>query len=199
VADRQRLERDLHDGVQNELVALIVKLALVQEDHETPPRLAHLLAELEARAQAALDSVRSIARGIDPTLLADFGLAKALRAGAARSDPRECHRGLPRSTEQAEEGVYFSYSEAIQNAAKHAGLNARMTLWLHHHDRSLRVLVTDDGRGFDPAHTSDGAGLQNIRGRVVGLGGSVQVASRPGLGTVLTISLPWPATGVSEP
>ncbi|MGO9885184.1 MAG: histidine kinase, partial [Solirubrobacteraceae bacterium] len=75
--DRRRLERDLHDGVQNDLVALIVKLSLAQEDPETPPALAELLAELEARAQAALDSVRNIARGIYPSLLADFGLAEA--------------------------------------------------------------------------------------------------------------------------
>ena len=83
--ERRRLERDLHDGVQNELVALIVKLALAQQDAETPPALVEMLAGLEARAQAALDSVRNIARGIYPPPLADFGLAKALRAQAARA------------------------------------------------------------------------------------------------------------------
>lgn len=83
--DRRRLERDLHDGVQNELVALIVTLALAQEDPETPPPLVETLAGLEARAQAVPDSVRNIARGIYPSLLADFGLAVALRAQAARA------------------------------------------------------------------------------------------------------------------
>ena len=120
--DRRRLERDLHDGVQNELVALIVKLALAQEVPETPPALVETLAGLEARAQAALDSVRNIARGIYPPLLADFGLAKALRAQAARAAVDVSLEGTaPRSTEAAEEAVYFACSEAIQNAAKYAG------------------------------------------------------------------------------
>src|SRR5947209_8551669 len=83
--ERRRWERDLHDGVQNGLVALIVKLALAQQDPETPPALVEMLAGLEARAQAALDSVRNIARGIYPPLLADFGLAQALRAQVARA------------------------------------------------------------------------------------------------------------------
>ena len=120
--DRRRLERDLHDGVQNELVALIVKLALAQEDPETPPPLVETLAGLEARAQAALDSVRNIARGIYPPLLADFGLAEALRAQAARAAVDVRLMGsAPRGTEAAEEAVYFACSEAIQNAAKYAG------------------------------------------------------------------------------
>src|SRR5262249_1752929 len=145
---------DLHDGVQNELVALIVKLALAQQDPETPHGLAHMLTELEARAQAALDAVRNIARGIYPPQLADFGLREALRAQAARAAIRVSVIGsVPRSADEAEEAVYFSCSEAIQNASKHAGRSARMTLWLQHHDRTLTVLITDDGRGFDPLQT----------------------------------------------
>ena len=105
--ERRRLERDLHDGVQNELVALIVKLALAQQDSETPPAVAEMLAGLEARAQAALDSVRSIARGIYPPLLADFGLARALRAQARRAPIEVRLEGTaPRGTEPAEEAVY---------------------------------------------------------------------------------------------
>jgi signal transduction histidine kinase len=82
--DRRRLERDLHDGVQNELVALIVTLALAREDPETPPPLVETLAGLEARAQAALDLVRNIVSGIYPPLLADFGLADGRRLRARR-------------------------------------------------------------------------------------------------------------------
>lgn len=191
--DRRRLERDLHDGVQNDLVALIVKLALAQEDPETPPALAELLAELEARAQAALDSVRNIARGIYPSLLADFGLAEALRAQAARAavDVR-LTGGAPRGTEATEEAVYFACSEAIQNAAKYAGRGTHVALELHHDHGSLAVRIADDGRGFDPAHTAQGAGVHNIRDRIEDLGGTFVVASSPGHGTVLTISLPWP-------
>jgi signal transduction histidine kinase len=192
--DRRRLERDLHDGVQNELVALIVKLALAQQDPETPPALVEMLAGLEARAQAALDSVRNIARGIYPPLLADFGLAEALRAQAARAAVDVRLMGsAPRGTEAAEEAVYFAGSEAIQNAAKYAGRGTQVTLRLRHDQGSLAVRIADDGRGFDPAHTPEGAGVQNIRDRIEDLGGTFEVVSSPGHGTVLTISLPWPA------
>jgi len=193
--DRQRLERDLHDGVQNELVALIVKLSLAQDDPNTPPRLAETLAESEAHAQAALDSVRNIARGIRPPLLADFGLREALHAQAMRVAISVRLVGTaPRSTEQAEHAAYFSCSEAIQNAAKHAGHSTQVTVRLDHHDAALRVRIADDGRGFDPVYTPKSAGLQNIRDRITSVGGNFRVASRPGFGTVLTISLPWPTT-----
>ena len=192
--DRRRLERDLHDGVQNELVALIVKLARAQQDPETPPSLAEMLAGLEARAQAALDSVRNIARGIYLPLLADFGLAHALRAQATRATVDVRLMGsAPRGTEAAEEAVYFACSEAIQNAAKYAGHAAQVTLRLRHEQGSLAVRIADDGPGFDPAHTPEGAGLQNIRDRIEDLGGTFAIASSPAHGTVLTISLPWPA------
>ena len=193
VDDRQRLERDLYDWVQNQLVALIVKLALAQQDPDTPPALGHMLAELEAHAQAALDSVRNIARGIYPPQLADFGLREALRAQAVRVAIRASLVGTaPGSREQAGEVVYFSCSEAIQNAAKHAGHTAHVTLRLDHHHETLRVPIADDGRGFDPARTPAGAGLQNIRDHLQRLSGSFKVASRQAFGTVLTISLPWP-------
>lgn len=190
--ERRRLERDLHDGVQSELVALIIKLAATQQDPDTPPRVAAVLAGLEVRAQAALDSVRNIARGIYPSVLADFGLREALRAQAARAAIRTSVVGTaPRGTEEAEEAVYFACSEAIQNAVKHAGDGARVALRLHHHRASLVVRISDDGHGFAPAHTPTGAGLQNIRDRIEALGGIFELASKPGSGTVLTLSLPW--------
>ena len=192
--DRRRLERDLHDGVQNELVALIVKLAIAQQDPETTPALVEMLAALEVRAQAALDSVRNIAHGIYPSVLADFGLVEALRAQAARAAIGVRLVGsAPRGSEAAEEAVYFACSEANQNAAKHAGLGTQVALRLRHHQGSLAVRIADDGRGFDLAHTREGAGVQNIRDRIEDLGGTFEVASSPGHGTALTISLPWPA------
>lgn len=194
VDDRRRWERDLHDGVQNELVALIVRLAVAQQDPATPPALVEMLAGLEARAQGALDSVRDIARGIYPALLADFGLAEALRAQAARAAVDVCLMGsAPRGTEAAEAAVYFACSEAIQNAAKYAGRGTQVTVRLCPDRGSLAVLVADDGRGFEPAHTPEGAGARNIRDRIEDLGGTFEVASSPGHGTVVTISLPWPA------
>jgi signal transduction histidine kinase len=192
--ERLRLERDLHDGVQNELVALIVKLALVEQDPQVPPALAATLAELEAHAQSALDSLRNIAHGIYPRVLADFGIERALRAQALRAAIGVRLVGsASRSTEYAEEAIYFSCSEAIQNAAKHAGRAANVALRLHQRAGILLVRIADDGRGFDPAQTPAGAGLQNIRDRIEDLDGSFHVASNPGLGTVLTILLPWPA------
>ena len=188
------MERDLHDGVQNELVALIIKLALAQQDAGTPPAVRETLAGLEARAQAALDSVRNIVRGIYPPQLADFGLAKALRAQAARAPVDVRLRGTaPRSTKEAEEAVYFACSEAIQNVTKYAGRAAHVTLRLRHNQGALAVRIADGGPGFDPVHTPGGAGLRNIRDRIEELGGTFKVASSPGHGTVLTISLPWPA------
>jgi signal transduction histidine kinase len=188
------LERDLHDGVQNQLVLLIVALALAQREPDTPAALAEMLAGLEARAQDALDSVRDIARGIYPRLLADFGLGQALRALATHAPATVSVEGSARrSSEEAEEAVYFACSEAIQNAAKHAGRPARVTLWISQTSGTLAVRIADDGRGFDPTRTPDGAGLQNIRDRVRHLHGSFRVTSAPGLGTALTISVPWPA------
>lgn len=197
--ERRRMERDLHDGVQNELVALIARLALAQQHPDTPPAVATMLAELEARAQGALDSVRAIARGIYPSVLADFGIAKAMRAQALRATIAVSVLGqAPRSCPEAEEAVYFACLEAIQNAAKHAGAGARVSLRLHHRREKLTVRIIDDGRGFDPTRAGEGAGLRNIRDRLHPLGGSFSVASTPGHGTVLTVSLMWPPRAERE-
>jgi len=189
----RRLERDLHDGVQSELVALIVKLAVAQQDPSTPRAVADMLAGIEDRAQAVLDSVRDIARGIYPPVLADFGLRDALRAHASRvAVPMNLAGTAPRSGEEAEHAVYFACSEALQNVVKHGGDGCRVSLRLNCEHGSLVVRISDNGRGFDPAHTIEGAGLQNIRDRIERLGGTVKLASKPCRGTVLTLSLPWP-------
>jgi signal transduction histidine kinase len=192
--DRRRLERDLHDGVQNELVALIVKRPLAQRDPETPPALVEMLAGLEARAQAALDSVRKHRSRDLPSaarrLRRRRSVARAV--GVAAVDVR-LMGSAPRGTEAAEEAVYFACSEAIQNATKYAGRGTQVTPRLRHPQGSLAVRIAHDGRGFDRAHTPEGAGVRNIRDRVEDLGGRLEVASSPGHGTVLTISLPWPA------
>ena len=158
------------------------------------PRSARRSPGWKLAPQAALDSVRNIARGIYPPLLADFGLAKALRGQAARAPVDVSLEGTaPRSTEEAEEAVYFACSEAIQNVAKHAGRPAQVRLRLRYGRGALTVRIADDGRGFDPSLTTEGAGLQNIRDRIQDVGGTVKVDSSPGHGTVLAVSLPWPA------
>jgi signal transduction histidine kinase len=199
-SERRRLERDLHDSVQSELVALIVKLATTRQDPDTPPAIEEMLAGLEARAQAALDSVRNIARGIFPPVLADFGLRGALRALAARATIRTSVVGTaPRGTEEAEEAVYFACSEAIQNVVKHAGDGSRVTIHLQHHYDSLVVHISDDGGGFDPDQTPGGTGLRNIRDRIEDLGGSFKLDSKPGCGTVVALSLAWPPAAERQP
>jgi signal transduction histidine kinase len=173
---------------------LLVRLRLAEEDPNTPRALAGTFAVLADHAIAALDSVREIAHGIYPRPLAKFGLREALRPRAARAAVDVSLAGTaPRSTEEAEEAAYFSCSEAIQNAAKHADHRARVTLRPHHDHGWLAVRIADDGPGFEPSRVRDGAGLGNIRDRVEDLGGIFKVASDPGHGTVLTISMPWPA------
>jgi signal transduction histidine kinase len=192
--ERRSLERDLHDGVQNELVSIIVRLQLAQDDRDTSPELVGTLSALSAHAQAALDSVREIARGIYPSSLAVFGVQRALRTQAARASLDVRLEGTaPRSTENAEAAVYFSCLEAIQNAAKHAGRGAHVTVQLQYDHGTLAVRVEDDGQGFDPPQTPVSAGLRNIHDRIETLGGTVELASSPGGGTLLAISLPWPA------
>ncbi len=191
--ERQRLARDLHDGVQNELVSLMLRLKLAEEDRNTPPALAAIFAALEDHAAAALDSVREIAHGIYPLPLAKLGLSEALRGLAARAPIKVSVAGTtPRSTHEAEAAVYFCCSEAIQNAAKHAGRSAQVKVGLHHHHGMLAVRIADDGLGFDPAQTPRGAGLRNIHERLQALNGTLRLTSTRGHGTVLTISLPWP-------
>jgi signal transduction histidine kinase len=191
--ERRRLERDLHDGVQNQLVALIVRLGLAADNPATPPAISDILVDLQGRAQATLECVRNLAHGIYPRLLADLGIREALRAQAAGTDVNvTLHGSAPRSTEAVEEAVYFACSEALQNVAKHAGHGAAVELRLEHQRQTLVVRIADDGQGFDPARAVAGAGIRNIRDRISSVGGTFELRSKLGTGTVLTISVPWP-------
>jgi signal transduction histidine kinase len=191
---RRRLARDMHDGVQNELLSLVIELRLAAQDRNTPPALARTLSALGARAQATLDSIRQIAHGLHPPLLADAGVVEALRAQATRAPMTVSLMGTaPRSSEDAEEAVYFSCVEALQNVAKHAGRAARVTLRVRHRDGSLGVRIEDDGDGFVAVRGSKGLGLTNIRDRIAAVGGTVKITSAPGRGSAVAIALPWPA------
>jgi signal transduction histidine kinase len=183
---RRQLERDLHDGGQNEIVALIIKLTVAEQDPGTPPALA-------AHARSILDSVRQVACGIYPPMFADSGVLEALRAQAVRASVHMSLAGTPlRSIQAAETALYFSCLEAIQNVANHAGRTAHASLGLHHQHGVLAVRVEDDGRGFDSEDTPRRCGLRNIHERIQALGDTVTLTFAPGLGTVLMISLPWP-------
>ena len=183
---RRQLKRDLHDGAQNEIVALIIKLTLAEQDPGTPPALAD-------HARSILDSVRQVACGIYRPMFADSGVVEALRAQAVRASVHMSLAGAaPRSIQPAETALYFSCLEAIQNVANHAGRTAHASLGRHHEHGVLAVRVEDEGRGFDSEDTPDGAGLRNIHGRIQALGDTVTLTFAPGLGTVLMISRPRP-------
>jgi signal transduction histidine kinase len=188
----KKLERDIHDGAQQQLVALSVKLGLaerlVRADAE---KAAEMLAEAKAETGEALENLRDLARGIYPPLLADEGLAAALDAQARKAPlpVRVEADGVGRYPEEMEAAVYFSCLEALQNVAKYAEASAA-TIGLAHANGHLFFEVTDDGRGFDPDAAERGSGLQGIADRLAALGGELTLRSSPGNGTTVAGRLP---------
>jgi signal transduction histidine kinase len=202
-AERRRLERDLHDGAQQHLVALAVNLRLAQTvTSRAPLRAAQVLREQAAAARVAIETLSELSRGIYPRLLADEGLVPALRAGVTMGAvPVTVEADVSRRADAAvEAALYFVAMEAVQNAAKHSGA-ARAWVRFSGLDRSWRLTVDDDGSGFDqtaPAEDAGrGNGLANMRDRLDAVGGTVCVASLPGRGTTVTAVVPW--TDVAEP
>jgi signal transduction histidine kinase len=190
--ERRRLERNIHDGAQQQLVALAVKMRLVESLAVTdPPKAATMAAQAKAETQQALEDLRDLARGIYPPLLADKGLAAALEAQARKAPlPVQVDsNGMGRYPQEAEAAVYFCVLEALQNVAKYAEASTAR-LQLRHEDGQLVFIVSDDGRGFDVETTAKGAGLQNMADRLDALGGSVEIASSPGAGTTVTGRIP---------
>jgi signal transduction histidine kinase len=193
-AERRRLERNIHDGAQQQLVALAVKLRLADGLVERDAAKAReLLGQLQGETNTALEDLRDLARGIYPPLLADKGLPAALEAQARKSGlPIEIRAdGIGRYPQDVEAAVYFSCLEAMQNIAKYASASSAWVA-LSERDHALTFAVTDDGRGFDPVATSAGTGLQGIADRVGALDGEVAVTSVPGGGTTIEGLLPLP-------
>jgi signal transduction histidine kinase len=191
---RQKIERDLHDGAQQRLVALRLKLGLAASSLERrDPAGAQTLHALETDVEDTIDEVRLLAHGIYPPLLARTGLRDALRAQArVAALPTVVHaEDLSRYSPEIETTVYFSCSEALQNAAKHAPASTQVTIWVWQ-DRELHFEVRDDGPGFDMSATSFGTGLRNLHDRLAAVGGTMQIRTAPGHGTVLGGSIPLP-------
>ena len=185
--ERRRIERDLHDGAQQRLVALRIELELAEDIvRQDPERGAARLRELEAEVDEALEELRALAHGVYPPVLADAGLAEALRSVAMRSAMRVdlvSHDGARYSTE-VEGAVYFCVLEALQNAQKHATGARRVVVTLDGGPgEELRFSVRDDGAGA--ATIDEGAGITNMRDRLAAIGGGVDIASKPGVGTVV--------------
>jgi signal transduction histidine kinase len=202
--ERRRIERDIHDGAQQRLVALRIKLELTEE--LVRENQASGLAELRALGSdvdETLDEIRSLARGVYPAPLADQGLAGALRMAALHTAlPAEIRPdGIGRYPPEIESAVYFCCLEALQNASKHAQGATRVTVSLAEDD-ALRFDVRDDGDGFDVESTASGAGLANMRDRLAAIGGELTIDSTPGRGAVVSGSVPItpsrPRTGTTE-
>jgi signal transduction histidine kinase len=190
--ERRRIEHDLHDGAQQRLVALRIKLELAAEGAgDRNGRDADLLRGLGVEVDEALDEVRSLARGIYPAPLADRGLAEALRAAALRGalPTTVLAAGVRRYSRQVESAAYFCCLEAMQNAAKHARDASAVVVELSDNG-SLRFEVRDDGAGFDERLVTGGMGFTSMRDRVEAVGGELAVRSRPGHGTSVSASIP---------
>ncbi len=183
--ERRRLERNLHDGAQQHLVALKVKLGLAEVLlGRDPAKAAAIVSQLKDDADEALETLRDLARGIYPPLLADKGLVVALESQARKSTmPVSVEaEGVERYAQDVEATVYFCVLEALQNVQKYAGAS-RVVVVIHGDDRELTFDVDDDGNGFDTSSVKQGAGLVNMHDRLDALGGAVEVTSRPGEGT----------------
>jgi signal transduction histidine kinase len=193
--ERRRLERNLHDGAQQDLVALAIKLRLastVVEEDTAEAR--HLLGEMQEDAAGALSNLRDLVRGIYPPLLADRGLVPALRAQADKSPiPVVVDAdGIGRFDQNIEAAVYFCCLEALQNIAKYAAAS-HVHICVAARDHSLRFTVSDDGVGYDASRTSMGSGQRNMADRLAALDGRLEVRSVPSKGTTITAHLPLPA------
>ena len=190
--ERRRIERDLHDGAQQRLVVIGMDLEHLRQDLPPEARATNAeLARLGEEVDRALDEIREIAHGAYPPLLADLGLRAAL-AEAVRGNTRATLRvdGLARYSQSVESAIYFATLEAIQNATKHAGRDASITASVWAAPGELWFEVRDDGRGFDPAVIEPRGGLVGLSHRLAAVDGTVQVASKPGDGTVVAGCVP---------
>jgi signal transduction histidine kinase len=189
-AERRRIERDLHDGAQQRLVAVTVTLGLAEQRiRSDPDAAAELVAQAREEAQLAVKELRELARGIHPAVLSDHGLGPALEALASRAPVPVDVIGVPdfQLGHEVEACAYFVTAEALTNVAKYARASFA-SVELSVEDDRLRVQVRDDGvGGADP---TTGTGLRGLRDRVDALDGDLEIDSPPGGGTTVTVEVP---------
>jgi signal transduction histidine kinase len=190
--ERRRIERDLHDGGQQRLVALRIRLELAEElMKQDPGRATDVLHRLGGEVEAALDELRSLAAGVYPSLLAARGLPDAIRTAALRSPvPASVEvQGSDRYADEVETAAYFCCIEALQNVAKHAPEATSVAISISRNG-DLRFEVRDDGPGFVLDNGATGAGLVNMRDRIAAVGGELEIRSTPGTGTTVAGTIP---------
>lgn len=190
--ERRRIERNLHDGAQQQLVALAVNLNLTGQIMDADPSQAkQMIEQLRADVTDAIENVRALAHGIYPPLLADRGLVAALEGQALKAPiPVTVEgNGLARYAQEVESAIYFCVLEALQNVAKYAGATG-VKVRVAAEDRTLMFAIIDDGAGFDPRVAKRGAGLSNMSDRIDALGGALEVRSSPGAGTTIIGRVP---------
>jgi signal transduction histidine kinase len=189
--ERRRIERNLHDGAQQHLIALKIKVGVAESVSEPNSRMRPMLAELKRDADEAIDNLRELARGIYPPLLASDGLGAALRSHVRRfAIPLELDAAeIPRQPREVEAAIYFCCLEALQNIAKYPEAS-QVELRLGMEKSTLAFLVHDNGKGFDPKTVTRNSGLQNMRDRLEALGGSLRIDSAPGKGTTVDGRVP---------
>jgi signal transduction histidine kinase len=192
--ERRRIEQDLHDGAQQRLVEIQIRLAMARELADRPD-LIRQLDSIAGQAESALMELRALARGIYPGWLRDHGPAFALRAVAATfSLPvRVRDEGIGRTSDAIEAAIYFCAREAMQNAAKHAGESARVTVTLSRREDLIEFTVSDDGVGMGSDGTTGGMGITGMHDRIEAVGGRLEIRSAPGEGTFVRGLIPQPA------
>jgi signal transduction histidine kinase len=197
--ERLRLERDLHDGAQQRLMSLQIKLAQARE-RTGDGELGAELDQIAEDAAAAVDELRVLAHGIYPTVLRERGLGDAL-GSLADGAPIAVHvvnHGIGRCAPTVEGAVYFCALEAIQNAIKHGGATARITVTLELRGDEIAFAVADDGVGFEPREKAPGFGLVSMHDRIGAVEGVLEVVSSPGHGTVIRGTVPIAGPRASE-
>ena len=188
-AERRRLERDLHDGTQQRLVSLAMRLGLARAERPDEAQAHQVIAEAHEEAKAALAELRHLVRGLHPAVLEDRGLDAALSGVAARLPiPVRLTVDVPRRPSPTIEAVaYFVVSEGLTNIAKHAQAS-QAEVFVQRTNGRLHIIVSDDGvGGADPAR---GTGLTGLANRAASVDGTFEIASPPGGPTLLTVELP---------
>jgi len=194
-AERQRIEQDLHDGVQQQLTGLRIRLAIAAERFQArgDTEASDALEGFGNDVESAINEVRDLAHGVYPALLTSNGLSAALTSAAKHAAPGVTVHGhdLRRCRQEVETAVYFSCLAALDNATKHAG-EGRVSISLTDTGDALRFVVRDWGAGFDSSGARDGRGITHMRDRLAAIGGTLTVDSAPGQGTRVSGHVPDP-------